>query len=145
MTNCVECVHSGLDLFNTTGLQTSIECGEWVEYRPLATLDEGPVEFLVRGGTEYLDLAHTFFQVKAKVVKPNGADLADADNAACGPVNLMLHSFRARCIFKLGASDLTLGELSIQGLPADSTELFAGHKGIPAGSFHVLQRHSGQI
>jgi hypothetical protein len=86
----MECVHSGLDLFKRDGLQTSIEDGEYVEYRPLAALDEGPVEFLVKGGAEYLDPANTFIQVKAKVVLPNGDNLPAGAHVV--PAANLLHS-----------------------------------------------------
>ena len=84
--SCLECVH----IFQQKGLQTSVESGEWVEYRPLATLDDGPIEFLVKGGAEYLDLAHSYLLLKVKVVRGNGGNLRQEDDI--GPVNLLLHS-----------------------------------------------------
>lgn len=89
----MECVHSGLDIFKQNGLQTSIEDGEYAEFRPLAALDDGPVEFFIKGGAEYLDFANTYLQVKAKVVKPDGEILADDDNVV--PVASFLHSLFA--------------------------------------------------
>lgn len=87
----VECVHSGLDIFETPGLQTSVERGEYVEYRPLATIDDtGPLEFFVKGAVEYIDLANTYLRVKAKVTMPDGRDLP-ADSPVV-PMNLTLHS-----------------------------------------------------
>ena len=85
----MECVHSGLDLFASSALQTSIQSGTYVEYRPLATLDDGPLEFNVKGNAQYLDLANTFLKVRAKVTRPNGDDLPD--DTAVFPNNLMLH------------------------------------------------------
>ena len=90
MSAVTQCVHSGLDLFETPGLQMSVQHGEYVEYRPLATLDAGPVEFQIKGGVEYLDLANTFIQVKAKVVQPDGSDLQAGTDVV--PMNLTLHS-----------------------------------------------------
>ena len=86
----MECVHSGLDLFQTPGLQTSVQSGTYVEYRPLAALDEGPIEFSIKGSANYLDLANTFLKVKAKITQPDGTDLPAAANVV--PVNLLLHS-----------------------------------------------------
>ena len=77
-------------MFESPALQTSVQHGEYVEYRPLASLDSGPVEFVIKGGVEYLDLANTFLQVKAKVVKPDGTNL-DVD-APVVPANLTLHT-----------------------------------------------------
>lgn len=87
-----ECMKSELDLFSVPPTQTSIEHGQWVEHNPIATLAEsGPIEFAVSGsGEDYIDLANTYVYVKAKVVKGNGADLAEADPVV--PVNLWLHS-----------------------------------------------------
>lgn len=90
MAKALECVHSGLDLFESPGLQTSIQNGEYVEYRPLASLDDGPVEFSVRGSQHYLDLANSYLKVTAKVTLPNGGDLPAGRNVV--PVNLTLHS-----------------------------------------------------
>ena len=92
MASCsLECVHSGLDIFESPGLQTSVERGEYVEFRPLASLDDtGPLEFVVRGGVEYVDLANTFLRVKAKVTLPDGGDLPA--QAPVVPMNLTLHS-----------------------------------------------------
>ena len=90
MAKPLECVHSGLDLFESPGLQTAIEHGEYVEYRPLAALDDGPIEFSIKGGAEYLDLANTFLRVKAKITQANGDALAE--DAAVLPINLLLHT-----------------------------------------------------
>lgn len=87
----LECVHSGLDIFEAPGLQTSVERGEYVEYRPLATLDDtGPLEFFVRGGVEYLDLCDSYLRVQVKVTLPNGNDLPP--DCPVVPMNLTLHS-----------------------------------------------------
>ena len=88
----MECVHSGLDIFESPGLQTSILEGEYMEYRPVASLDDsgGPIEFVLKGGSHYIDLANTYLRVKAKVVQPGGRDLAP--NAPVVPMNLTLHS-----------------------------------------------------
>ena len=86
----MECVHSALDLFKQNGLQTSVEDGEYAEFRPLAALDDGPVEFLIKGGAEYLDFANTFLHVRAKVVRPDGEILTAADNVV--PAANFLHT-----------------------------------------------------
>ena len=91
MAHVSECVHSGLDLFESPGLQTSITHGEYVEYRPLAALEDNtPIEFAVTGSSQYLDLASSFIHVKARVVKPDGGALDAATDVA--PMNLTLHS-----------------------------------------------------
>ena len=87
-----ESVHTGLDLFALPPTQTAVQDGMWVEFHPLATLAQGaPVEFAISGATsDYLDLSNTFLHVKARVVNPDGTNLA-AD-AAVAPVNYWMHS-----------------------------------------------------
>lgn len=87
-----ECVDTGLDLFNVPPTQTSVEEGFHIEHFPLATLAEGsPIEFAVNGsGEEYVDLHNTFLHIKAKVVRPDGANLPAGAEVA--PVNYLLHS-----------------------------------------------------
>ncbi|KAJ8048765.1 hypothetical protein HOLleu_01212 [Holothuria leucospilota] len=66
-----ECAKSELDLFTIPPTQTSIERGDWKEYRPLSTNNTGgPIEFFVSGsGEEYIDLDQTQLYVRAKITK----------------------------------------------------------------------------
>lgn len=88
-----ECSKTELDLFTLPPTQTSIELGQWVQYKPLASVsDDAPLEFVVPGqGDEYLDLAHTLLSVKARILKPDGTNFTAADGRV-GPVNCFLHS-----------------------------------------------------
>lgn len=89
-----ESVKSELDLFSVPDTQTSIEKSQWIEYRPLSSVSEGrgPIEFLISGnGEEYTDLAETYMQITAKILKENGDELTYEDTGV-GPVNLWLHS-----------------------------------------------------
>ena len=63
--------------FHCSATQTSITKGQWIEYHPLSNItDSGPIEFNVSGsGEQNLVLARTQLYVKAKITKPNGADL----------------------------------------------------------------------
>ena len=83
---------SELDIFTVPPTQTSIETGNWVEYNPIATLDDGSsIKFSVSGsGQDYLDAANTQIYVKARLIQANGAGLAN--DATVRPVNLFLHS-----------------------------------------------------
>ena len=87
-----EYTKSELDLFSIPSTQTSISKGQWIEYHLLSNItDTGPIEFNVSGsGEEYLELARTQLYMKAKITKPNGANLDP--NTEVGPVNLFLHS-----------------------------------------------------
>lgn len=90
--NSCECVKSELDLFSLPPTQTSIEFGEVVQYKPLASLtDDAPIEFVVPGGNDdYIDLSHTMINIQAKILKADGTDIADGTKV--GPVNNWLHS-----------------------------------------------------
>ena len=87
-----ECMKSELDIFTVPPTQTSIETGNWVEYTPIATLDDGSsIECSVSGsGQDYLDAATTQLYVKARILQADGT--AIACDAQVGPVNLFLHS-----------------------------------------------------
>lgn len=87
-----ECTKSELDLFSIPPTQTSIEKGDWVQYKPLAALtDDSPIEFVIPGiGDEYIDLSHTMLNIQAKILQSSGLPLNDTDNV--GPVNNWLHS-----------------------------------------------------
>ena len=98
-----ECGKAELGLFGVPPTQTEIESTQWIEHRPITTLnDSSPIEFVITGsGEEYVDLSETYLQVRAKIVKPNGTDLAQTrdqngnitgDDASIGPINLWLHS-----------------------------------------------------
>jgi hypothetical protein len=81
-----------LDLFSVPPTQTSIEKGEWIPYKPIASLtDESPVEFTITGhGDDYIDLSHTLILISAKVTKADDSPLVDTDVVA--PINNWIHS-----------------------------------------------------
>ena len=86
-----QCVHSGLDLFESPVLQTAITHGEYVEYRPLAALEATtPVEFAISGGSEFLDLSNSFLRLRAKILAPDGSRVPGGRNVV--PMNLTLHT-----------------------------------------------------
>ena len=98
-----ECGKSELELFGVPPTQTAVESTQWVEHRPITSLnDSGPIEFVITGsGEEYVDLSETYLQVTAQIVQTDGADLSQTrasdgtvsgDDADVGPVNLWLHS-----------------------------------------------------
>ena len=102
-----ECTKSELDLFSVPPTQTSIEAGTYCDYHPLTSVvDGGPIEFDVAGnGESYLDLSNTYLYVKAKVTRPNGNDLEDANVVA--PVNNFLHSLFSQVDIALNGTQIT--------------------------------------
>ena len=95
------CCKSELDIFSIPYTQMSILKGPWVEYHPVSNItDSGPIEFNIAGtGEEYVDLSQTMLHVLAKVVNPEGSNLAD--DAQVGPVNLFLPSLFSQIDVKL--------------------------------------------
>ena len=57
--NSCACVSSQLDLFTVPGTLTSQEKNSYVQYYPIATLDDGPIEFDVKQSPMYTDLSDT--------------------------------------------------------------------------------------
>ena len=84
---------SELDIFTAPPTQTSIETGNWVEYNPIALIDDGiSIEFTVSGsGQYYLDPANSQLYVKARITKADGT--AIPNDAAVGSLNLLLCTF----------------------------------------------------
>jgi hypothetical protein len=87
-----ESVSSALDLWALPPSQTGVLEGNYVQYQPVASLDDATViEFNPSSSSnEYIDLAHCLIYIKAKIVGANGANIA-AD-AEVAPVNNFLHS-----------------------------------------------------
>ncbi|XP_072171504.1 uncharacterized protein [Diadema setosum] len=104
--NSCPCTTSALDLFTVPPTQLTVEDGYAVDYHPIANIDSGPIEFFVSGsGSEYIDLAKTYLQVKAKIVKSNGTDLAATDKVA--PVNLFMQALFSQVDISLNEKIIT--------------------------------------
>ena len=90
----IECVSSGLDIFKSKPMQTSVENGFFVEVRPLASITEGsPIEFVIKGSPEsYIDLSNTHLHVQAQIVKDDGTFLNGKDNECVIFEQLAIHS-----------------------------------------------------
>ena len=109
--NSAETIDSGLDIFSIPPTQTSIESGGYVEYFPLAVLDQATnIEFniLNKNGAEYLDLSNTFISIRAKIVRSDGKSLDDTD--ACAPVNNWVHSLFSQVDISLNGTMVTASE-----------------------------------
>ena len=91
--NSCECVKTELDLFSVPPTQTSIENGEWIIYKPIASYnDDCPIEFVVSGhGDHYTDLSNTLLTVTVKVSKSDDTPLTATDEDVA-PVNNWLHA-----------------------------------------------------
>ena len=87
------CDKSEIDLFSVPPTQQSLERGRWIGYAPLSSVEntDSPINFLVTGTDEYIDLSKTILTVTGKIVKDNEAVL-DTNQADVAPVNNFLHS-----------------------------------------------------
>ena len=105
-TSC-DCIKSEVDLFGLPPTQTSIEGGSWDAFHPIATLsDATPIEFSVPGdGQQYFDLNNVLLYLKVRIVKPDGANLANDDNV--GPTNYFMHSLFEQVDVTLGDTVIT--------------------------------------
>ena len=103
-----ECTLPGLDLFTVPPTQTAVLSGEWQEYYPIATLtDTGPIEFVIKGTEQYLDLYNSYIQIQVKVVKADGSPLTADDDNQHGPVNNFLHSLFSEVEVYVGGVQVT--------------------------------------
>jgi len=102
-----ECLKSELDLFSVPPTQTSIENGNWIEYHPLNTVGDGsPIEFDINGtGEDYIDLADTMLLVRAKIIRPDGTNIAN--DTPIGPANLWIHSLFSQVDISLNGTQVT--------------------------------------
>ena len=88
------CDKSKIDLFSVPPTQQSLERGRWIDYAPLSSVEntDSPINFLVTGTDEYIDLSKTILTVTGKIVKNSGEALDGANQANVAPVNNFLHS-----------------------------------------------------
>jgi hypothetical protein len=89
--NSCLCTNSELDLFAVPPTQTSIDSGGYVDYHPVASLNNtNVIKFDVPGSSDYIDLTNTYLHIQAKLTNANGGATDAA--ASVAPVNLMFHS-----------------------------------------------------
>ena len=88
------CDKSEIDLFSVPPTQQSLERGRWIGYAPLSSVEntDSPINFLVTGTDEYIDLSKTILTVTGKIVKDNESVLDGANQANVAPINNFLHS-----------------------------------------------------
>ena len=69
------CEKSEIDLFNVPPTQQSLERGRWIDYAPLFSVEnaDSPINYLIAGTDEYIDLSKTILTVTGKITKGNGS------------------------------------------------------------------------
>ena len=104
--NAEICLKSELDVFSAQPIQLAVEDSSFVEIHPVASLSEkSPLEFFASAsGEDYLDLAHTILNLKVKIVKKNGADIASTEHVA--PLCYFLNTVFSECVIYLNGKQV---------------------------------------
>ena len=81
-----------LDLFSLPNTQPAITKVNWVEYRPIGqNVDNTPIDIIIPGSSDYLDLKRFVLHIKFKVTHEDGTPV---DNAATPPERVgIIHLF----------------------------------------------------
>ena len=103
----MEAIGSELNLFEPAVIQSAV-VGEFVqEFAPIATIIQGsPIDFQIEGGgLNYMDLNNSKLEVRGKLTKPDGTNIAAGTRV--GVVNLPLHSLFSSVNMKIGEKVVT--------------------------------------
>ena len=81
-----------LDIFDELPIQVGVTHGNFTEYRPISSIENGPIEFIVSGdGQRYIDVSRIRLHLTAKITKDGDEDL-DASTDKISVVNNFGHS-----------------------------------------------------
>jgi hypothetical protein len=84
----IEPPNSLISLFSVPPTQTNIDNSYWHVAHPVSTLtSDGPYQFNIAAGPEYLHLAKNYLYIKLKIVQPTGANITATHSVA--PINLL--------------------------------------------------------
>ena len=88
-----EAVPNSLDLFEKSAVQSAITEAQWIEIRPVNSIEEtAPVSFRIDGSSEdFIDLSETYLKVKVRITNAAG-DGGYAAEVMVAPINLILQS-----------------------------------------------------
>jgi hypothetical protein len=98
---------SELDIFSVKPTDVSVQSSDFQQYYPLTSVkeNENPLEFYVPGdNTHYLDLYSSYLYIQAKILKQNGADLAETE--LCAPGQLFFASMFQNCSVSLNGTNV---------------------------------------
>ena len=89
----MNCINSGLCIFDKRPIQTDIEDTKFQKYYPTHTIEQGgPIEFLIDGQSEsYIDLQDIFLNLQYRIKKADGSNIRKADDKVA-PINLPIAS-----------------------------------------------------
>ena len=103
-------VGTEFDIFAPKPRQVAIEGTPETIYKPIASIDQSDIEFLIPGDSEtYIDLDLKLY-IKGKLLKEDNTQLGDTDYTA--GINNLLHSLFSQCTISLNGTQITqAGEL----------------------------------
>jgi len=105
MSEDVEFISGEFDIFVKKPIQSAILDNHVVHYKPIATVDQNDLEFLVPGDNEtYIDLNFKLF-VKGMLLGADGKTLDASDHTA--GTNNLLHSHFSQCSIALNGVNIT--------------------------------------
>lgn len=99
-----------LPLFASQLFQQEFEDSYQEEVNPLGDLKHGPIEFIINGNDDFIDLSATTLYLTAKIVKSDGS-IYD-DTAEVGFINNVLHSLFADVIVAFNDTTIEGGEMN---------------------------------
>ena len=95
------------DIFSPNPRQITVEGTIETIYKPIASIDQTDIEFLIPGDREkYIDLDLKLY-IKGKLKKEGNTQLADTDYTA--GINNLLHSLFSQCSISLNGTQITQG------------------------------------
>ena len=103
----MEAIGSELNLFEPAVIQTAVVDEFVQEFAPIATIIQGsPIDFQIEGGgLNDMDLNNSKLEVRGKLTKPDGGNIAGGTRV--GVVNLPLHSLFSAVNMKIGEKVVT--------------------------------------
>lgn len=80
-----------MNLLSLPLIQTIVESGKRVQYKPTVTLtDDLPIAFVVPGDDEeFTDILHTILEITASIVKTTGTVITNDDNGVVVRIKLI--------------------------------------------------------
>jgi len=98
-------VSTEFDIFVRKPRQKAVDQITETIYKPIASIDQTDIEFLIPGDSEtYIDLEFKLY-IKSKLMKEGNMQLTDTDYTA--GINNLLHSLFSQCNISLNGTQIT--------------------------------------
>ena len=93
------------DIFSRKPVQSAVKEATETKYKPIASLDQTDIEFLIPGDSEtYIDLDLKRY-IKGKLLKEDNTNLTNTDYTA--GINNLLRSIFSQCSISLNGTQIT--------------------------------------